>query len=318
MFARSRLTATAAALVSSVALTGCGSGSAGGDDGKTKTVASFYALQYALERIGGDKADVTSLTKPGQEPHDIDPSPRQVAALADADLTVYLKGFQTNVDAAVTSSAKADTTLDVAPEADLSLHLSSTESVGDTHEHSEGDGHDHSGDTDPHFWLDPVRYKSVVQAIGTRLEKTDPKNKATYAANTKKLVADLDALNAEYTSGLAHCSNKTLVTGHAAFGYLASRYGFTQVGVSGVSPESEPTPQRLKAVAAFAKEHHTTTIYSETLVSPKTAQTVASQTGAKVAVLDPLEGLTDASKGTNYLEVMKSNLATLKQGQGCK
>ncbi|KLO62765.1 ABC transporter substrate-binding protein [Dermacoccus sp. PE3] len=320
MLRTSRLSLAASALVATTALTACGSGSSNSGSGdKVETVASFYTLQYALERIGGDRVEVSSLTKPGQEPHDIDPSPKQIASLADADLAVYLKGFQPSVDAAVSSNAKKDKTLDVAPDADMTLKLSSTESVGgEAHEHSEGDGHDHSGDTDPHFWLDPVRYKAVVQAVGARLAKADPEGKATYEANTKKMVADLDALNTEFKSGLANCTNKTLVTGHAAFGYLASRYGFTQVGVSGVSPEAEPTPQRLKAVAAFAKKHDTTTIYSETLVSPKTAETVAKQTGAKVAVLDPLEGLTDASKGKNYFEVMKSNLTTLKQGQGCK
>lgn len=307
----------AAALALTTLTSACGSpGSENGAD-RTKTVASFYPLQFALERIGGDKLTVTSLTKPGQEPHDIDPSPQQIMALDEAELTVYLKGFQTNVDDAVAASGRQGAALDVAPEADLTLHLSSTESVGSEHEHSEGDGHDHSGDTDPHFWLDPVRYKAVVQAIGAGLESRDPKNKATYAANTKQLVADLDALNAQYSTALAHCSNRTLVTGHAAFGYLANRYGFTQVGVSGVSPDAEPTPQRLKAVADFAKAHGTTTIYAETLVSPKTAQTVAAQTGAKVAVLDPLEGLTGASKGRDYPEVMRSNLDVLKKGQGC-
>lgn len=307
---------------SALVLSGCGSsGDSSSSEGKTKVVTSFYPLAFAAEQIGGDKVSVTSLTKPGAEPHDLELSPKQISSLAEADLTIYEKGFQPSVDEAVKTSAKSDKTLDVAPAADLTLKLSETTQVGsgDEHDHAE-EGHDHAheGDADPHFWTDPVRYKAVANEISQRMSKADPKNKATYEANAKKFTDKLDKLNADFKSGLGKCTNKNLVTGHAAFGYLAQRYGFNQVGVAGVSPEAEPSPSRLKDVAAFAKKNKVTTIYAETLVSPKTSQTVARETGAKVAVLDPIEGITSASKGKDYFEVMQSNLTTLKTGQACK
>ena len=344
MLRLSRTAATTAVLASSaLVLSACGSGSdsssaggsgaSGGSGDKLKVVTSFYPLQFAAQQIGGDKVDVSSLTKPGAEPHDLELSPKQVASLSDADLTVYLKGFQPSVDEAVKTSAKADKSLDVSPAADLSLKLSESSKVGqdaeEGHDHEgehshegehghEGHDHGHEGDADPHFWTDPVRYKAVAKSMADRLSKADPKNKATYEANAKKFTDKLDQLNTKFSTGLKSCTNKNLVTGHAAFGYLAKRYGFNQVGVAGVSPEAEPSPARLKDVAAFTKKNNVKTIYAETLVSPKTSETVARETGAKVQVLDPIEGITSASKGKDYFEVMESNLKTLKSGQGCK
>lgn len=328
---RSRfMSVSAVCAVSALALSACGSGgdsaSSGSDKDKMNVVTSFYPLGFAAEQIGGDKVKVTSLTKPGAEPHDLELSPKQIASLSEADLTIYEKGFQPAVDSAVKTSAKSDKALDVAPAADLTLKLSESTSVGEEeghHEHEhEGEsgheGHNHAGDSDPHFWTDPVRYKAVATEIANRMAKADPQNKATYEANAKKFTDKLDKLNADFKSGLSKCTNKNLVTGHAAFGYLASRYGFKQVGVAGVSPESEPSPARLKQVAAYAKKNNVKTIYSETLVSAKTSETVARETGAKVQVLDPLEGITSASKGKDYFEVMQSNLTTLKSGQSCK
>ena len=285
---------------------------------KLNVVTSFYPLTFATEQIGGDKVSVTSLTKPGTEPHDLELSPQQIASLGNADLTVYLKGFQPAVDNAVKTSAKADKTVDVASSADLSLKLSESTTVGGQEEEHEGEGHDHENDADPHFWTDPVRYQAVAKQISDSLSKQDPSNKATYEANAKTFVDKLDALNKEFSSGLKSCSNKHLVTGHAAFGYLSKRYGFDQVGVAGVSPESEPSPARLKDVAEYAKKNNVKTIYAETLVSPKTSETVARETGAKVDVLDPIEGITSASKGKDYFEVMRSNLKALQSGQQCQ
>lgn len=316
MLRQSRLVGVSAlALVLPLSLSACGGSSdSSADSGQKKVVTSFYPLEYAAQQIGGDKVKTSDLTKAGAEPHDLDLTPQQVADITKADLTVYVKGFQKSVDGAVSANADSKKVFDAAPAAQLNLKLSDTENIGEKDDDEEGD----AGSLDPHFWLDPVRYKAVVQAISARMIKDDPANKATYEANTKKLVSELDTLDQQYRTTLSTCTNKTIVTGHAAFGYLAERYGLNQVGVSGVSPEEEPTPQRLKDVAAFVKKNKVTTVYAETLVSPKASQTIAQQTGAKVEVLDPLEGITSASNGKNYLEVMRSNLATLTKGQGCK
>ena len=164
-----------------------------------------------------------------------------------------------------------------------------------------------------------IRLVSPASAteIAARLTEIDPERAAEFAANLTALTDDLDALDAEYTDALAACTNRDVVTSHNAFGYLAQRYDLTQVGISGLSPENEPSPADLAAVTEFVRDNGVTTIYFETLVSPALAETLAAETGASTAVLDPIEGLSDASKGSDYLDIMRSNLANLVQGQGC-
>ncbi|HEX5534516.1 MAG TPA: metal ABC transporter substrate-binding protein [Actinomycetales bacterium] len=299
-----------------LALAGCGdgAGTASGTE-KIDVVASFYPLEYVSERVGGQSVEVTNLTKPGVEAHDLELVPRDVGRLADADLVVYLRGFQPAVDGTVASQTNGSA-FDVTSSARLQTHESAN---GDAHGHDEGDGHDTAsqGAVDPHFWLDPTRLADVGDAVAARLEKLDPGHAQEYKANAERLRADLEGLDREFAAGLAKCTSRELVTSHTAFGYLAERYDLHQVGISGLSPETEPTAQNLAAVTRFVKEHKVGTIYYETLVDPAVAQTVADETGARSAVLDPLEGLTNQSAGSNYLEVMRTNLATLRAGQGC-
>jgi zinc transport system substrate-binding protein len=146
----------------------------------------------------------------------------------------------------------------------------------------------------------------------------DPGAAAAFRQRASALAGELSELDDDIRAGLADCASSDLVTSHAAFGYLAQRYGLRQVGITGISPEAEPDPRSLAAVATFVREHHVSTIYSETLVSPAVARTVARETGATTAVLDPIEGLTNASAGRDYLQVMRSNLAVLRKGQGCR
>jgi zinc transport system substrate-binding protein len=194
-------------------------------------------------------------------------------------------------------------------------------SHGTTADHDDESGaddeHDHGG-VDPHFWLDPTRLADVADAVAARLAELDADHGSEYTANAAALRAELMTLDAEFEDGLAECASTDLVTSHTAFAYLAQRYGLTQMGISGLSPEEEPTPASLAEVTAFVRDHGVSTIYYETLVDPAIADTVAAETGASTAVLDPLEGLTEASAGSDYLEVMRSNLNSLRAGQGCK
>jgi zinc transport system substrate-binding protein len=139
---------------------------------------------------------------------------------------------------------------------------------------------------------------------------------ASARSTRRALRGDLETLDREFTDGLATCQRREIVTSHAAFGYLAARYDLDQVGITGLSPEAEPTAQRLAEVAEEAREHHATTIFFETLVSPKVAETIAQEVGADTAVLDPIEGLQPGSTG-DYLSVMRSNLAVLRPALGC-
>src|SRR6478736_4215024 len=273
-------------------VSGCASADAGDDDGRMPVTAAFYPLQFAAERVGGEHVRVTSLTRPGVEPHDLELTPRAVGSLARSEAVVYLAGFQPAVDQAVRTQAAA-AAVDVTPAARL-------------------DG------KDPHFWLDPTRLAAVATALGEDFARVDPAHAADYRANAVALVADLDGLDTEFRTGLAQCRTRELVTGHAAFGYLAQRYDLHQEGVAGVSPDVEPDAATLRDLSAHVREAGATTVYSESLVSPALAETVAREAGARVAVLDPIEGITGVSRGHDYLEVMRANLATLRAGQKCR
>ncbi len=323
----SRLSAAlVAATLVVVGLTSCGDRSSAAQDGRLDVVAAFYPLEFAARQIGGDHVAVTGLTKPGAEPHELELSPRDVARVSDADVVVYEHGLQPAVDEAVEGEAP-DSALDVAPAAhlDLALQPSVVEVEGDEHDlaHQEAareghDEHEHeAGATDPHFWLDPVRYRAVARAIADRFIEADPAHRHDYQKRARAFERKLTGLDRAFRDGLRHCTRDELVTSHSAFGYLAQRYHLQQVGITGLSPDAEPDPAQLAAVARYVRAHDVTTIYSETLVSPKSAETVARETGATVKVLDPIEGITDDSAGTNYFAVMRANLRTLRSGQGC-
>jgi zinc transport system substrate-binding protein len=281
----------------------CGRPGPAGDPNKVNTVAAFYPLQFVTQHVGGDEVTVTTLAKPGAEPHDLELSPQQVAQIADARLVVYLKGFQPAVDEGVAQQA-GDRAFDAAAVEPL------IGGAGDT------PGREESTVKDPHIWLDPVRLATVGDRLADRLAQLDPAHATDYRSRAATLRVELEKLDAEYRHGLRNCARKEIVTSHAAFGYLARRYGLRQIPITGLSPEEEPSPQRLADVAATAAEHGATTIFFETLVSPKVAETLANEVGAKTAVLDPIEGLEPGSTG-DYFSVMRDNLATLKPALGC-
>ncbi|MCX4786616.1 MULTISPECIES: metal ABC transporter substrate-binding protein [unclassified Streptomyces] len=314
----SRLIPTAAvagaAVLGLTALTACSSSDAADHryGGKLNVVASFYPMQFLAEQIGGKHVSVTTLTKPGQEPHDLELSPRQIGGLTDAGYILYVKGIQPAVDDAIKQSGSKNV-IDASTLTTLEDH--GTETGADKH------GHEHHGDeagADPHIWLDPVKYAEVAKGVGKSLEKTDPDHAADYRKNTEALVTKLDSLNTAYENGLKNTATKTFITTHSAFGYLAERYGLTQEGIAGVDPEAEPSPARIKEIHTIAEKNKVSTVFFETLASDRTAKTLAKDTGLKTDVLDPLEGITDKSKGADYIEVMQSNLAALQKALGAK
>jgi zinc transport system substrate-binding protein len=271
-----------------LALAACGKSVEGGStgSGKETVVAAFYPLAFAASEIGGDSVDVKNLTPPGAEPHDLEVSPQDVAEVRDADLVLLLgHGFQPQLEDA---ARKADNVALLLDTPGLDVH----------------------SNEDPHVWLDPVRYARVVDRIGQLL------GKQAAAKELEKRLADLDT---EYRMGLARCARHEMVTSHEAFAYLAERYGLEQIAITGLSPEAEPEPGKLQDVIDLVRERGVTTVYFETLVSPRIAETVARETGAKTAVLDPIEGLTEeeASKGEDYFSLMRANLSSLRAGLEC-
>jgi zinc transport system substrate-binding protein len=301
-----------ALLAASLSLTAaCATRPASGfSDGRLSVVTAFYPLQFLSQRLGAGDVTVTDLTKPGAEPHDVELNPRQVGQIVDAGLVVYLKGFQPAIDEAVDQEAKnrAFNVASVVPLLPLATSVDGQVEPGQHHAET-------ANGMDPHLWLDPVRFATVNDRLGERLGQADPAHAAGYTARARALHAELDTLNAEYARGLKTCARREIVTSHSAFNYLAQRYGLRQIGITGISPEAEPAPRRLAEVADQARATGTTTIFFETLVSPKVAETIAREVGARTAVLDPLEGLTEP--GADYFSVMRSNLAALTLALGC-
>lgn len=273
-------------LTLAAALAGCGGNQA--PDGRT-VVAAFYPLAFAAGEIGGAGIAVRNLTPPGVEPHDLELSGSDVRALAGAELVLYVGGgFQPALEDAIDStSARAVDLLDAV----------------DTRASAEG--------VDPHVWLDPLRYAAIAERIGEELDRP---------AEAERFAARLRALDDDLERALAGCVRKELVTSHAAFGYLAERYGLTEVALTGIAPEADPTPRELERAVRRVREAGATTVFFEQLASPRVAETVAREVGATTAVLDPLEGLTEAevAAGEDYFSVMRENLAALRKALGCR
>ncbi len=271
-----------------------GTGCAGDEpDQRPTVVAAFYPLAWAAEQIGGDSIDVVNLTPPGAEPHDVELTPRDVEKIQNADLVLYLgSGFQPALEHAV--EGRSGPSLDLLDGQKL---LTGAD--------------EEQGAYDPHVWLDPSRFAAMATLIGAQLHREPA---------AARLVAKLEALDSELADGLAHCRRHEIVTSHAAFGYLAKRYGLKQLALTGLSPEAEPSPRDLEALVDEVKQTDATTVFFETLVSSKLADTVAREAGAKTAVLDPLEGLTEdeVAAGEDYFSVMRGNLAILRAALQCR
>ena len=274
----------------SLLLAGCGgSGTESTGDAGLPVIASHYPVEYLVEQVGGDLVDVEMLTSPGTEPHDLELSPQQVGQVQQADAVFYIEGFQPAVDQAIGEAE--GTVVDLA--AGLPLR-------------AEG--------TDPHIWLDPVLMRQMAGTVADTLAAADPANAQTYQTNKDTLDAQLVSLDREWSERTQNCQIRTMVVSHEAFGYLADQYGFDQKGIAGLSPDSEPSAAAIAELATFVRDNGVTTVYTETLVDPAVAQTVAAEAGARTATLDPLEGPpTDG----DYLTAMRTNLDTVAEGQSC-
>ena len=278
-----------------------------------EVAVGFYPYEFVAQRVGGDDVEITNLTQPGGEPHDLELSPRQVAALQDVDLVVYSRGFQPAVDEAVEQSA-ADRAFDVLTAVEL-RERAHEEHEGEEEADAEEEVHaEEEAAGDPHVWLDPMRLATIADAVAEQLAERAPDKAEEFTQRADELREELSALDEELRDGLARCERKELVTSHDAFGYLAASYGLEQVPLAGLSPDDEASPKRLAEVARFAKEKGVTTIFFEELVSPKVAQSLAAEVGAQAKVLSPLEGPPDSG---DYLSAMRTNLASLRDALGC-
>jgi zinc transport system substrate-binding protein len=276
--------------LSIVALAGCGGS---GSSGQETVIAAFYPLAWATDEIGGNDVDVENLTPPGAEPHDIELTARDVEDVRGADLVLYLgSGFQPALEQALENRD--------GPSLDLLERQEPMAGVVD----------EEQGAHDPHVWLDPSRFAAMVTRIAKELGREDA---------ASELAARLRALDEELAAGLETCRRHEIVTSHAAFGYLAQRYGLKQIALTGLSPEAEPSPRDLESLVDEVERSGATTVFFETLVSPRLAETVAREAGVTTAVLNPIEGLTEdeVASGDDYVSVMRANLQALRAALAC-
>ena len=276
-------------------LAGC-TAESGGENSGVAVVASHYPVQFLVERVGGDLVDVQTLTAPGTEPHDLELSPQQVAGVDQAAAVFYIANFQPAVDQVIGEAGGE--VVDVS--AGLPLRTAA--------------GTDGQGGTDPHVWLDPVLMEQMAATVAEGLAQADPQHAEDYQDNATALQKDLESLDDDWRQGTRDCRIRTMVVSHEAFGYLANQYGFDQKGIAGLTPETEPSASAIADLASFVRDNGVTTVYTEALVDPAVAQTVAQEAGAETAVLDPLEGMPVQG---DYLSAMRENLQTIRTGQSC-
>lgn len=301
-----RAVAAASLAVAGLSLTACSSDADGG------VVVGFYPLEFLASEIGGDEISVSSLAQPGAEPHDMELTAKQVGSISAASLVIYEKGLQPAVDDAI-ANEDPHATLDVTTVTDL---VEGYDDLGHSHEGESDEEHaEHEDESslDLHIWLDPELMRKMADAVTDKLVEIDEKNAAAYEANNAQLQERLSGLDEAFETGLATCERTQIVTTHNAFGYLARAYGLEQIGIAGLTG-NEPSPQKLAEVEQYVKSNGVTTIFYETAVSDEYAKTVAAGTGAKTAVLDPLE--TKPASG-DYITAMEANLQALRAALGC-
>lgn len=317
MLPRSR--ALIAVALAPLLLAGCGgaNGSAGSADAKHQAVAAFFPLEWVTAQVAGPEWDVTGLTSPGAEPHDLELGIGQTAAIDQADVLVFEHEFQPAVDEAIENVADA-TVVDAAEAVELRTveeqHADEDEHAEEP-ENAEEDEHGH-GTTDPHFWQDPLLMADLADAVADALAEVDPDGAATYRSNAKALRTELEELDTQFADGLAGCERDTVVVSHEAFGYL-ERYGVHFEGIAGLTPDAEPTPAVLAELEELIAAEGITTVFSERLASPAMAESLASDAGVKTAVLDPIEGPGEGDAASDYVALMKENLAALQRANGC-
>jgi zinc transport system substrate-binding protein len=279
----------AAVVLAALGAAGCAR-PAVGDGGRLLVVATFATLGQFAARVGGERVVVRTLVPPGAPPHDYEPTPRDVAALERAAVVVYLGGgFEPYLDRLLPALPSSVVRVDAGEHAAARFH-------------------------DPHIWLDPVLAVGLVEAIRQGLTRADPAGRARYAAGAAALRRELEAVRRRYAEVLARCRRREFVTAHAAFGYLAARFGLREVPIAGVAPQGEVSPARLGEIVAFIRRSGATVVFTEPGGASRAAEVVAHEAGVRLDVLDPLEGQT----GRSYFVVMDDNLRRLAEGLDCR
>ncbi|HUS26675.1 MAG TPA: zinc ABC transporter substrate-binding protein [Nevskiaceae bacterium] len=272
---------------------------------KVSVAASFYPLYDFAKNVGRGQVSAVNITPAGAEPHDYEPSPKTLANAQKSDVFIYngahmepwVDGFLQDYKH---TSVKASRGVDLRKATDEEDPNKQVQ--------------------DPHFWLDPVLAQHIVAIIRDGLIKADPTHKAEYTKNAAVYTAKLAQLDKDFQAGLASCQTRTIITSHDAFSYLAQRYNLQVVSIAGISPDEEPSAQKLAELSKLVEDKHIKYVFFESLVSPRLADTIAAEAGANTLVFDPIEGLSNDNQkqGKNYLSVQRQNLANLRTALACQ
>lgn len=282
----------AVATIATLATGGCATDTTPANAGPT-VAAAFYPLEFVAQRVVGDVGTVTTVTSPGVEPHDVELSPATVREMQNADLVLYIAGFQPAVDNAITSTGAV--ALDAATV--VSLHAA-----------------DGTSSLDPHFWLDPAVLGTYALAVGDSLARLDPAHGDAYQSHAANLAQELAALADAYSTGLSQCARRDIIVSHEAFGYLTAAFGLTQIAIAGVDPQNEPSPTKIREIRDIIASTGSTTVFTESLVNPAVADSLAADASVATAVLDPVETVVN---GDDYFGVMNRNLDALRTALDC-
>lgn len=295
-------------------------GSVPAENGKLRVVATFYPLGEFSRQVGGDRTDVSVIVPAGSEPHEYEPTPQDIASMYSADVVV-VNGAGVDAWAVKIRSDLENKGVKVVVMSDMLGFIEGGDAASNHEEddHDTEEGYGHNGGLDPHFWLDPVLAQQEVSVIENALKSVDMKNQDVYTENARAYMQSLRVLDESYRESLFSCGERTVVTSHDAFGYLARRYGFDSLSIAGFSPESEPSTRQLADLVVLARQKNIRFIFFETLVSPRLSQTLANEIGAETLVFNPLEGLTEdeIDLGKNYISVMRENLNNLRIAMEC-
>lgn len=309
------------ATVTASLLAACGSSTSNSDeDGKLQIYTSTFATAAIAKEIGGTDVQVELIVPPGADPHSYEPTPKQLTTIAKGDLFLLtgttLEPYSEKIKESLAGNSirfvETSKNIDLL-EASASLHTHEEDAHDDHDDHeAEEESHDH-GQYDPHVWLDPNNAKKMADSITTALAKEAPDRKETFDKNLALFNKQADELDQNLQKAVDSGSKKELLVTHAAYGYLAERYGFTQLPIAGISPSDEPSQKQLAAIVKEAEMHDLNYIAFEETVSPKVARVIQKEIGAESITIHNLESVAKDQQDQSYFDLMNENVTTLKQ-----
>jgi len=299
---------------------------------KIVIVTTLFPLYEFAKEAGGDNVEVTLLLPPGSEAHTFEPKPSDIIKINEADIFLYvgagmepwahdiLTGVNNKDLIIIEASSKAELIKSGESEHMHEEYYTEEEHTAEEETHADTEEGHHHDEYDPHIWLDFSNDKKIISAIAQTLIQIDSNNEEYYKSNANSYIAKLNELDSAYSNSLTDCNHKEFITGgHNAFAYLAHKYSLESISAFGISPDSEPTPQKIKEIVDLTKEHNIKYIFFEKLVNPKMAETIAQEAGATTLILNPAHNLLKEQfdQNVSFISLMKENLENLKTGLEC-